>query len=93
MCIKIESAKSYIDDVISQSSLNIFKKDSGTEPDMNYNIGQYHACLLCKEIIDMNNMGNHIKILKDNFTQLNNLSTAYLDGFTFTISIIEDILN
>lgn len=94
---KLEIAKNYINDNITQASLDIFKLDSGTEPDKNYIVGQYHACLLCREIIDINNLGDHMKILKDNFGTLNsfnlNMTSAYFDGFIFTITMIENILD
>ncbi len=89
-----DKALKFIEDMMSQSALESFKFDSGLQPSMDYLIGQYHACLLCREIITIHNIGEHMSILRDKFSNLYltglNIKSAYFDGFINILNMLEN---
>lgn len=89
-----DRALKFIEDMMSQSALESFKFDSGLQPTTDYLIGQYHACLLCREIITIHDIGEHMSILRNKFDNLCssglNIKSAYFDGFINILNMLEN---
>lgn len=89
-----DKALKFIEDTINQSALESFKFETGLIPTVDFTLGQYHACLLCREIISIHNIGNHMTIIREKFSEISNaginINSPYFDGFINILNILEN---